>query len=78
MPDRCFGVAVVGCGGISNCHTYALSQIPEVRLIATVDIDETRARDFQARFGSEIASTDLDKAARERGFVKLEVNVAGM
>ena len=60
MPDRCFGVAVVGCGGISNCHTYALSQIPEVRLIATVDIDETRARDFQARFGSEIASTDLD------------------
>ena len=26
----------------------------------------------------EIASTELDKQARERGFVKLEVNVAGM
>src|SRR5438128_8762088 len=60
MTDRRFGVAVVGCGGISNCHTYALTQIPEVRLIATVDIDAARARDFQARYGSEVASTDLD------------------
>jgi predicted dehydrogenase len=50
----------VGCGGISNCHTYALTQIPAVKLVATVDIDEARARDFQARYGAEIASTDID------------------
>ena len=50
VSNSSFGVAVVGCGGISNCHTYALTQIPEVRLVATVDIDETRARDFQARY----------------------------
>ena len=60
MSDSSFGVAVVGCGGISNCHTYALTQIPEVKLVATVDIDETRARDFQARYGAQIATTDLD------------------
>jgi predicted dehydrogenase len=60
MRDRRFGVAVAGCGGISNCHTYALTQIPEVRLVATVDIDEARARDFQARYRAELASTDLD------------------
>lgn len=60
MTDRRFGVAVVGCGGISNCHTYALTQIPEVRLVATVDVDAARARDFQARYGAEVASTDVE------------------
>jgi len=64
LADRRFGVAVVGCGGISNCHTYALTQIPEVRLVATVDVDESRARDFQQRFGSQLASSDVDAVLR--------------
>jgi myo-inositol 2-dehydrogenase/D-chiro-inositol 1-dehydrogenase len=58
---RRLGVAVAGCGGISNCHTYALTQIPAVRLVATVDVDEKRALDFKSRFGAEIASTSIDE-----------------
>jgi predicted dehydrogenase len=58
--DGRLGVAVLGCGGISNCHTYALTQVPRARLVATVDIDPERARDFQARYGAEMASTDAD------------------
>ncbi|TAK21214.1 MAG: Gfo/Idh/MocA family oxidoreductase [Chloroflexota bacterium] len=56
---RHLGVAVVGCGGISNCHTAALARIPDVRLIAAVDIDEARARDFVSRYGFETHATDL-------------------
>lgn len=44
MSDSRLGVAVVGCGGISHCHTYALTQVPEVRLVATIDIDDARPR----------------------------------
>lgn len=61
MADRRFGVVVAGCGGISNCHTYALTQIPEVRLIATVDVDAARADDFRTRYGADLASTNLDE-----------------
>jgi predicted dehydrogenase len=60
MPARQLGVVVAGCGGISNPHTYALTQVPNARLVATVDIDEARARDFQQRFGAETYATDLD------------------
>jgi predicted dehydrogenase len=54
------GIVVAGCGGISTPHTYALTQVPNARLVATVDIDEARARDFQQRFGAETYATDLD------------------
>lgn len=57
---RRLGVAVAGCGGISNCHTYALTQVPEVRLVATVDVDEKRALDFKQRFRAERHATELD------------------
>jgi len=56
---RPFGVAVAGCGGISNCHTYALTRIPEVHLVATVDIDESRARAFKEQYRAETHGTDL-------------------
>lgn len=61
---RRLGVAVLGCGGISNCHTHALTQVPNARLIATVDVEEARARDFQTRFGAESWSTDADAVLR--------------
>jgi len=47
--DSRLGVAVVGCGGIGNPHTHAITHI-----------DEGRARDFQQRFDAEISSTDID------------------
>src|SRR5262245_26775441 len=60
MASGKLGIVVAGCGGISNPHTYALTQVPKARLVATVDIEEARARDFQQRFGAETFATDLD------------------
>jgi predicted dehydrogenase len=64
VTDRRLGIAVVGCGGISNPHTYALTQVPNARLVAVVDIDESRALDFKTRFKAELHSTDYDAVIR--------------
>ena len=53
---------MVGTGGISNCHTFALTRVPEAKLVAAVDIDESRAVDFKQRFGFERHATKLDRA----------------
>jgi UDP-N-acetyl-2-amino-2-deoxyglucuronate dehydrogenase len=54
------GVIVVGCGGIARSHSFALSKVPNARLVASVDIDEAAAKRFKDRFGFEGHSTDLD------------------
>ncbi len=59
MSDRPLGFVVVGCGSIGHCHAWALSEMPEVRLVATVDIDESRAKDFANRYRAETYATDL-------------------
>ena len=33
MSDK-LGVALVGCGGIARCHAFALTRVPQVRLVA--------------------------------------------
>jgi predicted dehydrogenase len=53
------GVALVGCGGIANCHAFALTRVPAARLVASVDIDEAAAIDFKERFGFEAHATDF-------------------
>lgn len=60
MPKR-LGVVMVGCGGIARSHAFALSKVDNARLIACVDIDAEAAQRFQARFGFERFSTDLDE-----------------
>ena len=59
MPDT-LGVILVGCGGIARSHAFALSKVPNARLLASVDIDEEAALRFKNRFGFESHSTDLD------------------
>lgn len=54
------GVALVGCGGIARSHAFALSKVPNARMIASVDINEEAAIRFKERFGFESHSTDLD------------------
>jgi predicted dehydrogenase len=71
MGDE-LGVVLVGCGGIANCHAFALSRVPDARLIASVDIDEPAAIDFKKRFGFETHSTDLE-AVLERDDVEAVV-----
>lgn len=60
------GIAMVGCGGIARSHAFALTKVPNARLVASVDIDEAAAIRFKERFGFETHSTDLDAVlARE-------------
>lgn len=54
------GVVMVGCGGIARSHAFALSKVPNAKLVASVDIDEAAAKRFKDRFGFESHSTDLD------------------
>src|SRR4029453_11322183 len=59
MPDS-LGVALVGCGGIARSHAFALSKVPNARLVASVDINEGGATRFKGRFGFTSHSTDFD------------------
>ena len=65
MP-KTYGVGLIGCGSISSCHFAALQQVPNVKLIATCDIIEERARQNAEQYGAEAFYTDLnDLLARE-------------
>ncbi|TAK22810.1 MAG: Gfo/Idh/MocA family oxidoreductase [Chloroflexota bacterium] len=61
MADQRLRAGVIGCGGISNSHTKALSLMPEVNLVAVSDIDESRARAFVEQYGAEHAYTNVDE-----------------
>ena len=39
-----FRVAVIGCGGIAQTHLEAYKSIPEVEIVAGVDIDPERLK----------------------------------
>jgi myo-inositol 2-dehydrogenase/D-chiro-inositol 1-dehydrogenase len=58
MVDRVLGAGIIGCGGIGNCHATALTLIPSVRLVATADIDEARAKAYAHRYHAEAYYAD--------------------
>jgi predicted dehydrogenase len=59
MPEP-IGVVVAGCGAIGQAHTGAVVALPEARLVAMVDVDADRAREYAARYGAEMHATSLD------------------
>jgi predicted dehydrogenase len=61
VTDKRLSAGVIGCGSISGAHTKALSLMPEVRLAAVCDIDESRAKAFAEKFGAETYYTDVDE-----------------
>ena len=46
-----FRIAVVGCGGIAQTHMGALTSMPDVEVVAGVDIDSSRLDNFQEKWG---------------------------
>jgi Predicted dehydrogenases and related proteins len=55
-----FDVAIVGTGGIAAYHAQSLGDLDgRVRIVAAVDIDEDRLKDFGARFGVRRLHRDL-------------------
>ncbi len=45
-------VAFIGCGGISHTHAAALAEMPDVEIVAGVDIIPERLTVFQERWGA--------------------------
>jgi predicted dehydrogenase len=56
-------LTLVGCGGIADAHLRAVKMLEsQVRLISTVDIDETRARAAAEKYGAGYWTTDYGRA----------------
>lgn len=63
MPFEPVGVAVLGCGRVSDAHLEAIRAVPEFgRLEAVIDLDFNRAADAAARHGAPRALSSLEEA----------------
>lgn len=60
-----FRVAFIGCGGISHTHMAAFQQIPEVEVVAGVDIVPARLKVFQEKWGVTKLYKDWKKMLKE-------------
>jgi predicted dehydrogenase len=58
-------VAVIGCGGISEVQIKAMQNIPEVELVAGVDINTDRLRAMDTKYGLTRLYTDWKKMLKE-------------
>jgi predicted dehydrogenase len=70
---RPMGVAVIGCGNISNQYLKNLAQFPDVSVLFCADIDEERAKSQAAAYGVPEAGT-VQQALEHPG-VGLVVNL---
>ncbi len=57
-----FNVLLAGCGGITRAWLDAIREIPEVRMVAFVDINEQAARDRRDQYGWGEAVSGVDLA----------------
>ncbi len=51
-------LALIGCGGITQGHTAAFAEIPEIELFVACDINLDRAKAYQEEFGAAHAVAD--------------------
>lgn len=65
MGNR-LNVGVIGCGWAGEQHARAFSSIEEVEVLAVADIDEAKARDFAARWGTDVWHMDYGKVLADR------------
>ena len=63
MHERTLGFAIVGCGVIAPFHARAISDLPNARLVAVMDLHEERAAQRGAEFGVD-HSTDIEDVLR--------------
>jgi predicted dehydrogenase len=68
-----FGVAVVGCGNISNQYLKNLTAFPDVRVLFCADIDAERAKAQAAAYG--VPASGSVQQALEHPDVQLVVNL---
>ncbi len=53
-------IAVIGCGGIAKGHLNAMKHLP-AKPVVTVDIDESRARQYAEEYGADRYHTRICK-----------------
>jgi len=63
MHERTLGFAIVGCGVIAPFHARAISDLPNARLVAVMDLHEERAAQRGAEFGVD-HSTAIEDVLR--------------
>jgi len=68
-----FGVAVVGCGNISNQYLKNLTRFPDVRVLFCADLDLGRAKTQAAAYG--VPASGSVQQALEQPDVQLVVNL---
>ncbi len=61
MSDQKKKVAVIGCGGISNCHLGGYSRNPDVEIYALCDIDRKRAEEKAGNYNVPLERVFEDK-----------------
>jgi predicted dehydrogenase len=64
MPER-VGVAVFGCGGVSNGHFAAYASSSKARLVAAVDVRADLAEAAAKRWGAERFYASAEEALRD-------------
>lgn len=57
METKKFTLAVIGCGGFANWFMPLFKAHPNVKKIYVCDLIESKAKDFEERFGLEIIKT---------------------
>jgi predicted dehydrogenase len=60
-----FRVAIIGCGGISRLHMAAFKKMPDVEIVAGVDILPERVKSFQEKWGVAKMYSDWKKMLKE-------------
>jgi predicted dehydrogenase len=60
-----FRVAIIGCGGIAQVHAAALKELPDVEIVAGVDIDPGRLDNFQSKWGVDVLYKDWKTMLKE-------------
>lgn len=73
MSEEPFGIAIVGCGVISNQYLENLARFPDVKVVFCADIDVERAKTQAAAYGIPDAGTPEEALARDD--VRLIVNL---
>jgi predicted dehydrogenase len=58
-------MAVIGVGSMGELHARVVSELPETRLVAVVDVREDRAREVAERYGADTWSTDYASALED-------------
>src|SRR5262249_39367734 len=57
-----FNVALVGCGGVARLYRKIYAQLPGVRVVVTIDVDEAEAQRAAEENCAPRASTDFSDA----------------